>query len=80
MSKEWYLYAYMHKEYLHNKVLLFRPFTCDEGDHDHCEVCWARFSRHPSDLQGGYYEPLSDSWICPDCYNELSSKFGWSVK
>ena len=80
MGNEWYLSEYLQKTYLHNKMLFFRQYPCTEEAHDHCELCWARFSKHPSDLQNGYYEPLSKSWVCSDCYNELASLFGWTVE
>ena len=79
MSSEWYLFEYERKTYLHEKVLLFKKFLGSEGTHVHCELCWARFSKYPSDLQDGYYEPMSKSWICSDCYNELAPLFKWVV-
>lgn len=80
MSEEWYIWHYNNKEYLHNKVLSFREFSESDGDHDHCELCWDRFSNYPDDLHNGYYEPLSGSWICEDCYNHLATLFAWSVE
>lgn len=80
MNNEWYLWAYEKKTYLHNKVLSFKSFNDSERTHTHCEVCWARFSKHPSDLQNGYYESQSESWICSECYNELASLFGWIIE
>lgn len=80
MSGEWYLHEYEDKTYLHKKVLSFKSFPGAEGTHDHCELCWARFSKYPGDLQSGYYEPVSKSWICSDCYNELAPLFGWTVE
>ena len=77
MNYDWYLDEYKKKVYLHNKKLSFRMFLASTGAHDHCELCWARFSSHPNDLQNGYYEDDTKSWICPECYNELSSLFGW---
>ena len=79
MASEWYLSEYENKTYLHNKVLSFRQFSSSDGTHRHCELCWARFSNHPTDLQNGYYEPSSKSWICAYCYNELGALFGWTV-
>lgn len=78
MSKEWYLSVYSDKPYLHNKVLSLCTYPCTEGMHDHCELCWARFSKAPDDLHSGYFEPHSKSWICADCYNELAHLFGWT--
>lgn len=80
MSKEWYLEEYEKKTYLHNKELTIFEYPHEEGTHDHCELCWARFSIYPCDLQNGYYEPSSKSLICPKCYNSFSSLFGWRVK
>ena len=79
MDNNWYLAEYKNKIYLHNKLLSLKAFNTINQNHDHCELCWARFSNHSNDLQNGYYEPLSRSWICPDCYNELATLFGWTV-
>ena len=78
MSNDWYLYEYKNKDYLHKKKLLYKSFDGSKETHDHCELCWARFSIYPCDLQRGYYEPLSKSWICPDCFNELAALFEWT--
>lgn len=80
MNKEWYLLEYERKTYLHNKVLSPRVFPCLDEMHDHCELCWARFSKHLDDLQNGYFEPTSKSWICPECYINYASLFGWTVE
>lgn len=80
MDKAWFFSEHKDKPYLHNKVLSFKPFLGSKGTHDHCELCWARFSTHPVDLHSGYYEPLSKSWICSDCYNECAYLFGWTVE
>lgn len=79
MGKEWYLVEYEEKTYLHNKRLAFLDFPCMPNFHDHCELCWARFSNLPDDLHNGYYESTSKSWICPSCFSELSPLFGWTV-
>jgi hypothetical protein len=79
MGNEWYLCEYREKVYLHNKLLIEKTFDDSVGTHNHCELCWARFSYHPTDLQAGYFEPISKSWICPDCYNELALLFGWRL-
>lgn len=80
MGKDWYLSEYKRKAYLHHQVLSFRPFPCAEGTHDHCELCWARFSKAPEDLHCGYYERHSKSWICEDCFREAASLFGWTLE
>ena len=80
MENEWYLWAYETKTHLHNKVLSVKAFHGADGDHDHCEICWNTFSKHSCDLQEGYYEPQSKSWICPNCYNAFAPLFGWTVE
>ena len=82
MSKEWYLLEYEDKTYLHNRVLVFRENPCTPGhlnDHEHCELCWDRFGPLTDDLKKGYYEPISRSWICPNCFSSFSSLFGWTA-
>ena len=81
MSNEWYFVEYEEKTYLHNKVLSPETFLGEEKyDHTHCELCWATLSKYPCDFQNGYYEPISKSWICPNCYNEFAPLFGWTVE
>lgn len=75
MDEEWYMWSYRAKTYLHNKILELRPYESE--DHDHCEICWARFSKHPDDMQNGYYEMSSNSWVCVDCYKSFKDLFRW---
>ena len=80
MPKEWYLLEYDRKPYLHDKAFTFQAFPCSPGHHDHCELCWARFSQHCTDQHAGYYEPNEKMWICVDCYEKYKNLFGWSVR
>ena len=80
MEKPWYIQEYKDKEYLHNITLIAKEFTAELPDHDHCELCWARFSTHPEDHNRGYFDENSNSWICPDCFQELAILFGWQVE
>lgn len=79
MEKEWFLLEYERKPDLHNKVFTFLDFPCRPNHHDHCELCWARFSQHPTDQHTGYYEPDERMWICVDCFTKFKNLFGWSV-
>ena len=79
MAKEWYLLEYEQKTYLHKKELIAKSYPGTEGMHDHCELCWSRFSKYFEDLQSGYYESQSQSWICPDCYSKYASLFEWTI-
>jgi len=78
MNEEWYMWSYRAKTYLHDKILEFHPYESE--DHDHCEICWARFSKYPDDMHNGYHEISSNSWICVDCYKNLKELFGWTTK
>lgn len=79
MQREWFILEYERKPYLHNKLLTFLDFPCRPNQHDHCELCWARFSQHPADQHAGYFEPDDKIWICADCYEKYSNLFGWSA-
>ena len=78
--KEWYMEEYEEKTYLHKKELITKRFLAADGDHAHCELCWAKFSRYPGDLPDGYYEPDSRSWICGECFKQFHELFGWTGK
>ena len=77
--KEWYMEEYEEKTYLHNKELVVQRFPDIDGEHDHCELCWNRFSKYPGDLHEGYYEPDSKSWICGECFKQFHELFGWTI-
>lgn len=80
MEKEWYISEYERKIYLHNLKLRYRQFDSRERGHDHCELCWGRFSDYPDDLHFGYYAPTRKFWICPDCFKHYGTLFGWSAE
>lgn len=82
MEKPWYMYEYEHKPYLHNKTLRYMvyPDTGIRGDHDHCEVCWTRFSIYEGDEHSGFYEEDRCRWICKECYNDFKDLFGWKLE
>ena len=50
-----------------------------DGDHDHCEFCWDKFSHLKKDLQAGYCTTDFYRWICEPCYNDFKEMFGWKV-
>ena len=80
MDDSWVLWDYENKTYLHGKSLVFRKFPIADGTHGHCELCWDRFSGVLGDLREGYYEPICQCWICPDCYRKFASLFGWTTE
>lgn len=58
-----------------------------EWDHDHCSVCWAKFSERnfPDVLHEGYataadYEHGEDyDWICQTCFMDFQGEMGWRL-
>lgn len=80
MDKKWYIIEYEEKDYLHNKKLILRKFIDDGCDHEHCELCWNKFSNYSEDLHFGYFEPTSKSWICETCVNDFKELFRWTIE
>lgn len=79
MEKPWYITAYEEKDYLHGQKLQFKKYLDKLPDHEHCDLCWDRFSEYKDDLHFGYYEPESKSWIGESCYNSLKELFRWQL-
>lgn len=66
-------------EYLANAKLMYRKFKDSDGDHDHCEFCWAKFSKFDGDLHEGYCTLDKYAWICETCFNDFNEMFEWKV-
>ena len=49
-------------------------------DHEHCIICWERFSEQEGEQHFGYFrlnEQNQEDWLCEKCYNEyIVSGFG----
>jgi len=71
---------YEKKDYLHKKRLVYKKIDFAPSDHDHCELCWNRFSNAEGDETAGYFEEESKSWICESCFSDLSALFEWIVE
>ena len=80
MKKPWYIIEFEEKIYLHNKRIQLKRIEYESDQHEHCELCWARFSLHKDDLQFGYYESDSRSWICQTCCKDFKDLFKWTVE
>jgi hypothetical protein len=58
-----------------------------EWDHDHCAVCWAKFSDidAPEILREGfttgtdYAHGARYEWVCDPCFSKLRDEMGWST-
>jgi hypothetical protein len=77
-------------EYFSGLTLFRRRFNerAYGDDHAHCEFCWAKFMEesrraHPNDkhtiVREGYTTADSRSWICDQCFSDLSDRFSWNV-
>ena len=52
----------------------YRPYSeLGSSDHDHCELCWAKFmaDARPGVRLEGYAVDAGRFWLCPDCYDEV---------
>lgn len=74
--EEWIEWEKQSKDYLYDKKLVYLSYP-DSLDHEHCELCWARFGNNAQELTSGYYEPDSKSWICEECYQRFKNVFRW---
>jgi len=85
MKRDWRLEIY--SGFLNNKTFEFRKYRPVEtnNDHDHCELCFKRFSYTvDNDLKEGYayYNELTNqtNWICKKCFNDFKEELSLKVK
>ena len=70
------------EEYLMHRTLAFVPYFqwSKTWDHEHCEFCSAKFSRHADDLHEGYVTADNRrTWICPECFEDFKEMFQWEL-
>mgnify|MGYP001546931930 CR=1 FL=1 len=52
-----------------------------EGDHDHCEFCFAKFSETNKESEKEGFVTLDGyRWICNNCFNDFKDKFKWEIQ
>lgn len=80
MNDNWRLHG--QEAYLCGVTLVRQPWEPSDhlNDHDHCEFCWARFSRGAADLHDGYSTEHRFRWVCATCFSDFRKQFGWKVK
>jgi hypothetical protein len=69
--------------YLMHARLVYREYEPTEGnDHDHCEFCWAEFSKsgRADVLSKGYSTLDRYRWVCEKCFNDFAAEFEWEVE
>jgi len=73
------------EKFIQGVVLVKRPYRSHpqnaDRDHDHCELCWAKFmvEGNPDSLHEGYSTEDEYRWICKTCFTDFRVMFGWQV-
>ena len=64
---------------VHRSYCRYPPDTT--SDHDHCELCWAKFmvEDYPDVLHQGCATTDDYHWICEKCFDDFKDLFGWTV-
>lgn len=67
--------------YLIGKTLIYNEFLASgDNDHEHCNLCGAKFSERQEDLHYGYVTKDNDIWICKDCYEYYKDLYRWEIE
>jgi hypothetical protein len=71
-------------EYLHGLTLYWRAWTETRPgwDHDHCEMCFAKFASVDEDaetLRHGYTTSDEYRWICEECFADFREHYDWRI-
>ena len=70
------------EDYLMKRKLMWLPYFrwSEAWDHEHCEFCWATFSKSECDLHEGYVTADDKArWICPECFEDFKEMFQWEL-
>ena len=70
------------EKYLMNKKLVHILYFqwSKTWDHEHCEFCSTKFSKHENDLHEGYVTADDKrTWICPECCADFKEMFAWEL-
>ena len=52
--------------------------ACEDNDHEHCELCWDKFSEATSDLHEGFCSiGKYQRWVCCDCFKQNQDLYDW---
>jgi hypothetical protein len=72
-------------EYLVGLTFYQRRWTMTrpEWDHDHCELCFAKFMAEDAVdaeiLHDGYATEDQYRWLCEQCFADFRDHFRWSI-
>ncbi len=84
MKKDWYstdFHAETEMPWLYRATLIKKAYHGTEAnDHDHCELCWAKFAAYPDCLHEGYCTLDERFWVCEDCFSHFRDQFEWKLE
>ncbi len=77
-KEKWIEWCCENNAYLKRKTLVFKKFPKDL-DHSHCAFCWQKFGDRENEFHEGYYESVTEDWICSECVSLFQSQFQWTL-
>ncbi len=78
MRKEQYLYQ---ADILMGKELTYKKFIATkDSDHEHCNLCGAKFSESENDLKAGYVTEDERGWVCQECLEYYGATYHWNIR
>lgn len=69
---------YKYQGFLVGAKLTYRQFIPTKAkDHEHCNMCGAKFSDNVNDLRFGYATDDDTGWVCPACFAYYKDEYEW---
>jgi hypothetical protein len=90
MSEDWRLLNLEASQYLRGIKFTRKAYRAPSKswDHDHCEICFAKFMEPPATDQDILHEGYASTqeyvrgedyaWLCPTCFDDFSTQMGWT--
>ena len=70
--------AHQHVEHTHQGEDYLEGEKIQHFWHEHCEFCWEKAT---TDMKGVFYCTKNMYyWVCPQCFNDFKTAFGWTEK
>ena len=68
------------QDYLYGKKLkCYDILDFPNIDHEHCEFCWGKISKHEESFRKAYADEKLFCWICQKCFDDFKELFKWEV-
>lgn len=69
-----------YQSFLVGKRLFSREFKQSKtSDHEHCNMCGAKFSENSNDLHYGFSTEDQIGWVCPECFEYYKNEYKWTI-